>query len=197
MYHCNLQFYFIGSCHNAFEIFRGIAPLEHFSHIFSHSLKPEAAPLAAADLILAELSVCDDAGALGALTEHKKEGADLILLADRTQPLPPELFALDIRDIWLLPAATEELCFHFQQWQRGCKQQKDFWETRHYLETTINSVPNLVWYKDKTGVHEKVNDSFCKTVGKTKQQVEGQHHAYIWDVAEDDPACIESERIVM
>ncbi len=197
MYHCNLQFYFIGNCHDAFEIFRGIAPLEHFSHIFSHSLKPEAAPLAAADLILAELSVFDDACALGALTEHKKESADLILLADRTQPLPPELFALDIRDIWLLPAAPEELRFHFQQWQRGCKQQKDFWETRHYLEATINSVPNLVWYKDKTGVHEKVNDSFCKTVGKTKQQVEGQHHAYIWDVAEDDPACIESERIVM
>ncbi|MCI8896801.1 MAG: response regulator, partial [Lachnospiraceae bacterium] len=62
---------------------------------------------------------------------------------------------------------------------------------------TINNVPNLIWYKDKDGVHEKVNDSFCRTVGKTKQKVEGQRHAYIWDVEEDDPACIESERQVM
>ncbi|MDE7276133.1 MAG: PAS domain-containing protein, partial [Lachnospiraceae bacterium] len=61
----------------------------------------------------------------------------------------------------------------------------------------INNIPNLIWYKDKDGVHEKVNDSFCETVNKTKQQVEGQRHAYIWDVEQDDPACIESERVVM
>ncbi len=75
--------------------------------------------------------------------------------------------------------------------------EKDFWQTSHYLESTINSVPNLIWYKDKTGIHEKVNDSFCKTVNKTKEQVEGQEHAYIWDVEENDPACIESELEVM
>lgn len=74
---------------------------------------------------------------------------------------------------------------------------KDFWQTNHYLEATINNIPNLVWYKDKDGVHEKVNDSFCRTVNKTKQQVEGQRHAYIWDVEQDDPACIESEHQVM
>ena len=74
---------------------------------------------------------------------------------------------------------------------------KDFWQTSHYLEATINNIPNLIWYKDKDGVHEKVNDSFCRTVNKSKQQVEGQRHAYIWDVEQDDPACIESEHQVM
>ena len=58
-------------------------------------------------------------------------------------------------------------------------------------------MPNLIWFKDKDGIHEKVNDSFCKTVHKTKRQVEGRGHAYIWDVEHDDPACIESEREVM
>ena len=66
-----------------------------------------------------------------------------------------------------------------------------------FLEATINSVPNLIWYKTKDGIHEKVNDSFCRTVNKTKAQVEGRGHAYIWDVEQDDPACIESERVVM
>ena len=46
---------------------------------------------------------------------------------------------------------------------------------------------------DKDGIHEKVNDSFCKTVNKTKDQVQGRGHAYIWDVEFDDPACIEEE----
>ena len=34
-------------------------------------------------------------------------------------------------------------------------------------------------------------------MNKSKQQVEGRGHAYIWDVEFDDPACIESEREVM
>ena len=42
-----------------------------------------------------------------------------------------------------------------------------------------------------------MNASFCQTVNKTKEQVQGRGHAYIWDVEQDDPACIESERIVM
>ena len=42
-----------------------------------------------------------------------------------------------------------------------------------------------------------MNDSFCQAVNKTKEQVQGRRHAYIWDVAEDDPACIESEHQVM
>ena len=91
----------------------------------------------------------------------------------------------------------EETGFRFLRWQQSYKQSKDFWETSQYLEATINNVPNLIWYKDKQGIHEKVNDSFCQTVNKTKKQIEGRGHAYIWDVEQDDPACIESEREVM
>ena len=32
---------------------------------------------------------------------------------------------------------------------------------------------------------------------EVKEVVEGRGHAFIWDVEEDDPACIESEREVM
>ena len=54
-----------------------------------------------------------------------------------------------------------------------------------------------MWYKSEDGIHHKVNDAFCATVNKTKEQVQGRGHAYIWDVEADDPACIESERQVM
>ena len=100
-------------------------------------------------------------------------------------------------DIWTTPLSEKELRFRFQRWQQRRKQAAELWQTSHYLEATINSVPNLVWYKTKDGIHEKVNDSFCRTVNKTKEQVEGRGHAYIWDVEQDDPACIESERQVM
>ena len=58
-------------------------------------------------------------------------------------------------------------------------------------------MPNLIWYKDKDGVREKVNDSFARRWARPKNRWKGRRHAYIWDVEEDDPACIESEREVM
>ncbi len=195
MYHCHLHFYFIGSRCEILEMLREIPPLEPFTHTFSKSREPQGDLLSQADVILVQLPDLAGENTLQALAAGKKQSADLILLADRTQfpaSLPPE-----VTDVWPLPMTEEEARFRFQKWQRDCKTQKDLWETSHYLESTINSVPNLIWYKDKNGIHEKVNDSFCKTVGKTRDQVQGRGHAYIWDVEHDDPACIESERIVM
>lgn len=175
--------------------------LENFTHIFSESDDPEASLTAAADLIVADLSCIDIQSALPILLSNRSNKSQLILLADKKQMqtlcADPVLLISDITDIWINPMSDEELRFRFLRWQQTCKMSKDYWQTSHYLEATINNIPNLIWYKDKDGVHEKVNDSFCKTVNKTKQQVEGQRHAYIWDVEEDDPACIESEHQVM
>ena len=119
------------------------------------------------------------------------------MLADKEQiPILTD-YLPEIKDVWTLPISDTELKFRFLRWQQTCKVSKDYWQTNQYLETAINSVPNLIWYKTKDGIHKKVNDSFCRTVNKTKKQVEGRGHAYIWDVEHDDPACIESEREVM
>ena len=55
----------------------------------------------------------------------------------------------------------DESRFRFIRRQRLCKERRDAWQTSQYLEAAINNVPNLVWFKDKDGIHEKVNDSFC------------------------------------
>lgn len=72
----------------------------------------------------------------------------------------------------------------------------------HCLDTTINSIPDLVWFKDIRGSHEKVNDAFCRAVGKTKEDVQGRGHYYIWDMDPEEYAageyiCLESEDEVM
>ncbi len=119
------------------------------------------------------------------------EGKYVVLLAAAPQ------FPAHIDDVWLRPLGEEELRFRLGRLQEACQERIKAWEARQFLQATINSVPNLIWYKTKDGVHEMVNDSFCETVGKTKEDVQGQRHAYIWDVEEDDPACIESEEEVM
>ena len=194
MYHCHLRLYCVGRRQELFGPLKETAPLEPFTHTFLESEEPDPALAAQAGVVFADLTGLDAAGAVRTLSEG---GAELIALCGREQLAELTGLLPALADLWILPMSGEELRFRFQNWQRACRQEKDLWEARQYLEAAINSVPNLVWYKTKDGVHEKVNDSFCQTVNKAKEQVQGQRHAYIWDVEHDDPACIESERIVM
>ena len=197
MYHCHLRLYLASRQRELFAPLREAAPLDRFTHTFLESETPDPALAAQADAVFADLRDLDAAAAVRALSDTRGE---LIVLAER-----PQLEALRdledlypaVSDIWILPMSGGELGFRFRKWQQARRQDRDLWETSQFLETAINSVPNLVWYKTKDGIHEKVNDSFCETVGKTREQVQGRGHAYIWDVDRDDPACIESERIVM
>ncbi len=197
MYHCNVRFYLTGHQRKVFEIIKGMPPLSHFSHEFTESSRPDAALASGADVILADLQDMDVLEAVEVLLSAKQEESELILLADKDQLiLLTDKFA-EIQDIWTMPMSDDELRFRFLRWQQTCKMSKDFWQASHFLEATINNIPNMIWYKDKKGIHVKVNDSFCETVNKTKEQVQGRGHAYIWDVDHDDPACIESELEVM
>ncbi len=198
MYHCHIRFCFAGRRQELFEPLREMPPLEAFSHEF---LEEAAETLETADAVFADLSGQDTLASAWELLARKQPEARLVLLAEKEQAA--ELAAglgnslSQVDDIWVLPLGGEELRFRFLRWQRQYKEHMDRWESDQFLEVLIDSSPNMVWYKTKDGVHEKVNNSFCQVVGKTKQQVQGQRHAYIWDVEQDDPACIESERIVM
>ena len=197
MYHCHIRFYLAGGQQGIFEIIKKMSPLENFTHEFYESGTLETSPAASADAIFADLTGKDARAALQFLVSAKKRDARLVLLADKDQIASLSGSFNKVDDIWVLPLSDGELSFRFLKWQQAYKNDKDHWQDSQYLEAAMNSVPNLVWYKDKNGIHHKVNDSFCRTVNKTKQQVEGQRHAYIWDVEQDDPACIESEHEVM
>ncbi len=198
MYHCQLHYYLIGRGCRAFELIQELPPMEHFSHVFSQSGAPKKE--LTADIILVNLEELEPIPVLEEVAAGRKEETEIILLADNEHmvfELLPEKLLAQIKDIWTNAMSDKEIHFRLLKWQQALKTEKDNWQTNHYLEAAINSTPNLVWYKNKEGIHEKVNNSFCKTVNKTKIQVEGRGHAYIWDVEQDDPACIESENEVM
>ena len=224
MYHCLTHFYLVGFEREMSDALKEIPALENFTHTFTESCQPDRSLASQADVILADLRTLDGAEAVHTLLKAKGQQAQLILLAEQEQlPLlegqpggqPGDVIRpagerpsrqpigclagclSEISDIWIAPLTKELLKFHFVRWQQGWRQSKELWQARHFLDATINNVPNLIWYKTKEGIHEKVNDSFCAAVSKSRKQVEGQGHAYIWDVEQDDPACIESERIVM
>lgn len=201
MYHCHTCFYLVGCQQRTFDIIKEMPPLDRFTHEFLQSCKPEAALTAMADVIFADLQEADWKAVLQTLSLHKKDGAELILLTEKSN-VEALSNSKEVSDIWTTPMSDAEVEFRFLKWQQTWKSNKDFWLTRQYLETVINSVPNLIWYKTKDGIHVKVNDSFCAASGKTREQVEGQDHFYVWDVDPNDPetdenSCMESERITM
>ncbi len=197
MYHCLVHFYLMGQPHGLSSLIKEISPLPSFSHNFFESEHLHTDFLARADLTLADLRGQNAAQTVREILQHKKTQGEVIALVTTEQR--EELGALlpGLADVWILPMSEAEVRFRFSRWQREFKLRKDFWLTSQYLESTINSSPDLIWYKDKNGIHQKVNDAFCRVVNKPKKDVEGRGHAYIWNVEFDDPACIKSEQTVM
>ena len=186
-----------------FTTLKQLSPLPHFTHEYMQSANADAALTEKANVILADMRQMNVEDTLTFLLSHKQKEAELILLADKEQT---ELLATkdntDITDIWVMPLSEAELRFRLLRWQKTYKMGKDFWQTQNYLDSTINCVPHLIWYKDKEGAHMKVNESFCKAVNKTMEQIEGRGHYYIWDIDPDEYAkgefiCMESEFEVM
>ena len=76
------------------------------------------------------------------------------------------------------------------------------WLYEHLMNTALDSVPDMVWFKDKEGAHWNVNKKFCEIVHKTKEECEGRGHYFIWDISPEEYAsgefvCMESEEETM
>lgn len=104
--------------------------------------------------------------------------------------------------VWIEPFTENKVHTSFARILAQIKAQEDCTMTSQYLDTLIDSVPDLIWFKDTRGAHLKVNESFCRAVNKTKSQVKGRGHYYIWDLEPDEYAqgeyiCLESEEIVL
>lgn len=203
MYHCRVKIYFACVRNDLYETIKEMAPLEHFQHEFTKSDEIEETFAADADVIIAECRGAEIKTGIAKLFSCKKEEADLILIADKEQiPKLAEEDLLKLADIWTLPLTEGEIRFRFRKWQQDSRVKTDLWQSRSYLDAAINSVPHLIWFKDKEGVHKKVNRYFCKAVNKTMEQIEGRGHYYIWDLTPDEYAkgefiCMESEYEVM
>ena len=198
MYHVELKIAFIGIAEDKVALWKGIAPKEHFSHSFCTICKEE-------DLVreLADeeqlLVIMDQESFLPPSMVRKTMPARdslLILCADDPDQLASEDYdAVD--DIWLNhgPALAR---FHFTNVLTRIAERKRAWLQETWLQATINTLPDMVWFKDLKGIHLDVNDAFCTAVAKEKADVRGRDHYYIWDIPKEvyeasDYVCVETE----
>lgn len=205
MYHCNLLINVISKNDAIKKEICVIPPLERFEHTFLMDKEPKDKSLKKADVIIwePECSVKDLEEELNKLYIKSKEGADIILCldVDTANTFEYDEFSY-ISDIWIKPLSAKSIRFLFGAYQKLQKEKKDNWLTQSYLDALIDGIPDLVWFKDKIGAHMKVNNAFCDTVNKTKEQIAGRGHYYIWDIDPEEYSkgefiCMESEEEVM
>lgn len=205
MYHCNLLINIISNEDWIGKELSNLPSLERFEHTFILSDDICTDSVKKADLIIwdTNFSVDEMRQKIPVMMADKKPEAELILCADVdvVNVFNWEAFP-DIADIWIKPFSKEYLHTLFKRYQKHQQEKKDHWLAQNYLDSLIDGIPELVWFKDKVGSHLKVNKAFCDTVNKTKEQVLGRGHYYIWDIEPEEYSkgeyiCMESEEEVM
>lgn len=91
--------------------------------------------------------------------------------------------ALD--DIWLAPLSEARARMRVTHLFAEINGSHCFAFCSQCLDTFINSLPNMVWFKNMDGRHKKVNDYFCEFVGKTRKEIENKKHEDIWGVSQN------------
>ena len=124
----------------------------------------------------------------------------VVLPEDNMQAYEAVIAEADV--VWTDTSCEALAKANFLRLQKDLKLRFDMRRTETCLTTAIDSIPDLVWFKDNKGRHLIVNNGFCDAVDKTKDMIYKRGHYYIWDMPEEeyekgDYVCLESEEIVM
>ena len=201
MYLCKLKFIIVTESDEPEKILQAIS-LPEDCEIEIGSLK---------DLDVNMLTVCDCAvisdGVADFVKAESATGVKSVLLAEGSELKDMSAIELDLADdIFIMPDGARYdntiLTAHFRRLINTMKNESDARKGKIYFDTAIDSIPDLVWFKDDVGAHLIVNDSFCKLVEKTKEQIYKRGHYYIWDIPREEYekgeyVCLESEDIVV
>lgn len=148
------------------------------------------------DVFIVDAAQIDAASEL--LRQIKQNGARSVVLAcvepSRAEKIPT-LLASGVYDIVQSPVREWELGARVDTALSLLSARREGGVWRVYLDTIINSVPDLIWFKDLSGAHLKVNDEFAFVSGKSKEEIYGRDELYIWNLSEY--LCLESDAKVV
>ncbi len=201
MYHRLLNIFIATRDPQLEALLRGVSPQENFSHRFLQRQVVDDESLKGCAVIILDFETVDHES-IKKIQAAKDEQAVVIgcFTVDSFPVLAENHHLFD--QIWVKPLAEDKVLPSFSGILQRIKAREDAALNQKYLDTLIDSLPDLIWFKDARGAHLKVNDEFCQTVNKTKAQIEGRGHYYIWDIEPDEYArgefiCLESEEEVL
>lgn len=146
-----------------------------------------------------EVLLTDCAADVVKFLQNKRPYSEVVYLGEMSEV--KDMYAM-LLDVWPREEPSEFRKQRIEKLLKNLQTQFDAWHYKNLLTTAIDSVPDLVWFKDKVGAHMMVNQEFCNTVHKTKEDIRGRGHYYIWDISEEEYkkgefVCMESETDTM
>ena len=164
MYHVQQHFWIRGIDDEIVRVWKAMEPLPRFEHVFHVFSKSMRIPRGRDHVV-----IMDDWVPLQIAMLRQDIGPDgkIIVVSDH-----PEAFLAEaapyIDDVWPLTTLAVTAEFKFKRLLETLKREKDAWLTDTYLEQTINTLPDMIWFKDLKGLHLHVNDAFCTAVNKPR-----------------------------
>ena len=202
MYEVNLRIMLVGLSAEAAEAIQQVPARDRFTHGFALASRFSECPLqnGAFDVVIFTEEAMESLS-ISLICQGAGEKARCILVTDAPQKLKPEELKL-LDEIWPAPLTAGLAAHYFDRFVQKLKDIKEAWLTKVYWQTTINTSPDLIWYKDKMGAHLEVNDAFCEAVGREKNDIRGRGHYYIWGLTKEqyeqgEFVCNETEVAVM
>ena len=185
MYEVNLRIMLAGLSPEAAEAIQQLPARERFKHGFALASRFSECPLqsGAFDVVIFTEEAMESLS-LSLVCQSAGDKARCILVTAHPQDLTKEDMEL-LDEIWPAPLTETLAAYYFDRFAQKLKDLKEAWLVRNYWQTTINTSPDLIWYKDKVGAHLEINDAFCETVGKEKNDIRGRGHYYIWGLTKD------------
>ncbi|MBR4555663.1 MAG: diguanylate cyclase [Ruminococcus sp.] len=130
------------------------------------------------------LLITDDAGKARAEITRAQERVLVIYVGSAGECAD---FSEGLYDFWNISDGEEMLHRKYLKAVADLKVTFDADFYKRTLLTTVNSMPDMLWFKRKDGIHTLVNDEFCRVVGRDKSDIIGRDHSYVWRDPEAGP----------
>lgn len=198
MFDLKIHIYYLGKSETDKEVYRNAKPMEHVRFEFRELKRPsDFKPLTG----FGAMVITDDTEFAMRVSEISENNHHVRGIYCGDAKDVAGLYGKGMIDVWPAEEDAESRAVRFSLLIERLADKFGYWTYRALLETTINASPDLVWFKRKDGIHTLVNDVFAATVEKTKEDIHGKDHFYIWDVTRDETQgandCSESEEQVI
>ena len=183
MYSVKLHICLSEDLKNKLEILEKIQPRPRFTHEFSTIKSPSDISTPIPDENQYLIIASENCGLnLSELKNRIGESGFLAIYARDAGKIAGEQKQI-ADEIWLESANLDD--FYFEKALNLIAERKEAWLQKTWLQTMINSSPDMIWFKDMGGLHLEVNDAFCEVVDKQKDDVRGKDHYYIWNIPKE------------
>ena len=198
MYSVQLKIGFIGIAEDKVDLWKGIAPKERFRHEFYTITQEEELIRRLADEEEVLIIMDQESFLSPRMVRQGMPTKDSLLVLCAHDPSRLTSEDYDAADEIWLDGGPEIARFCFANILVRIADRKHAWLQSAWLQATINTLPDMVWFKDLKGIHLDINDAFCTAVAKDKADVRGRDHYYIWDIPKEvyevsDYVCVETE----